>query len=361
MFRYDLQFFQGEKTEKATPKKKRDAREKGQVVQTKELGAALSLIAVFVSIQFLIKPMVEELFAIFNFTIDFSSTKHLDMNLDEVNGIMYTSIMSLLKLSLPFLAIALLTSLIVNYMQVGFLFTAETLKFKLSKINPLKGMKRLLSLKSIVEMSKSILKAAGILFLCYNYIDGEKEALLSIMQQPLMGAVLLMWDIIFAIVMRCSLFLLLLAIFDYIYKKWENDKELRMSKQEIKEEYKQMEGDPFIKGKIKEKQRQMAMSRMMQEVPNADVVITNPTHYAVALSYDQEKEEAPKLVAKGKDLIAANIKRIAGEAEVPVIENPALARLIYSGVEIGDEIPPKLYEAVADVLAYVYKLKKKVM
>lgn len=358
-FLYDLQFFQGEKTEKATPKKRKDAREKGQVVQTKEIGSAISLLLVFLSIQIFIKFIFEELYKMYNSIINYISTPQIELYQDSFNDIFSQSILSLLKLSLPFLFIALITGLVVNYAQVGFLFTMETLKFKLNKLNPLKGMKRLFSLKSVVEMLKSVLKAVGILFLCYNYIEGQKEVLVSVLEMNVISSVLVMWDIVFAIVMRCSIFLLVISIFDFVYKKWENEKNLKMSKQEIKDEYKQIEGDPFIKGKIKEKQRQMAMSRMMQEVPNADVVITNPTHYAVCLKYDENVSEAPKVVAKGKDLIAVNIKAIANDNDVPIIENPPLARSLYSGVDIGDEIPPELYEAVADVLAYIYKIQKR--
>ncbi len=354
---FDLQYFQGEKTEKASPKKREDARKKGQVVQTKEIGAALSLLLVFYSIQFFMKYIVEELFAVYHVIMDFSSNPNLELYGSDLAGLSEMTLLSILKISLPFLLIALVTGLLMNYFQVGFLFTGETLKFKLSKLNPLKGFKRLFSLKSLVEMVKSILKATGILIICYNYIMDRSEILLEIMDKSVMAGMLVIWDMLLSIVIRCAAFLLVIAIFDYIYKKWENEKELKMSKQEVKDEYKQMEGDPFIKGKIKEKQREMAMSRMMQEVPEADVVITNPTHYAVAIKYDAEKNEAPVVLAKGKDIIAQNIKQVAKENEVIIVENPPLARALYASCELGEEIPANLYEAVADVLAYVYSIR----
>lgn len=360
LFPYDLQYFQGERTEKATPKKKREAREKGQVVQSKDIGSAVSLILVFLSLQLFIGFMIEEVFGLYHWVIDFSSDSSLEFGSGDVGGLFQESVLSLLKISLPLLLVALVSAVIINYMQVGFLFTAEPLKFKLDKLSPLKGFKRLFSMKSVVEMVKSILKAAGVLFICYNYITSQQEVLVSVLNLPLMAAILTMWDIIFNIVMRCGALLFILGILDYVYKRWENSKELKMSKQEIKEEYKQVEGDPFIKGKIKEKQRQMAMSRMMQEVPQADVVITNPTHFAVALKYNRDSNEAPKVVAKGRDLIAFKIKELAKENGVHIIENKPLARSLYDSCELGDEIPPRLYEAVADVLAYVYKLKKMV-
>lgn len=356
---FDLQYFQGEKTEKATPKKRKDARDKGQVVQTRDIGSALSLLLVFYAISAFSKFITTELFSVYHVVMDFCSNPKLVFTQEHYTPVMKMTLLSILKLSLPFLLIALVVGVVVNYFQVGFLFTGEPLKFKLGKLNPLKGFKRIFSMKSLVEMLKSILKATGILYLCYNYISGKQNVLIELMNYELAQAFAVIWDMILAIVIRCSIFLLVVAIFDYMYKKWENEKELRMSKQEVKDEYKQMEGDPFIKGKIKEKQRQMAMSRMMQEVPEADVVITNPTHYAVAIKYDRDKNEAPQVVAKGKDLIAANIKKIAREHEVIIVENPPLARALYSGVEIGEEIPFNLYEAVADVLAYVYNVKVK--
>lgn len=359
IFPFDLQYFQGEKTEKASPKKRQDARKKGQVVQTKEIGSALSLLLVFYAIQWFSKYIFDELYGFYAVIMDFSSRGQMDFNEAHYFSLLKVTLLSILKLSLPFLMIALITGVLVNYFQVGFLFTSETLKFKLNKINPLKGFQRIFSLKSVVEMVKSILKAVGILLICYDYVIGKQNVLSELIVMDIFTGMRTVWDMLLSIVLRCSMFLLVIAIFDYIYKKWENEKELRMSKQEVKDEYKQMEGDPFIKGKIKEKQRQMAMSRMMQEVPEADVVITNPSHYAVAVKYDQETSEAPLVVAKGKDLIAANIKKVARENEVIIVENPPLARALYGSVEIGSEIPYNLYEAVADVLAYVYSVKMK--
>jgi flagellar biosynthetic protein FlhB len=208
-------------------------------------------------------------------------------------------------------------------------------------------------------MIKSILKAAGILILSYQFVSSRQNELMEVMNYGIEAAVAELWDLMFGIVWRAAVFLFIIAIFDYIYKKWENNKELKMSKQEIKDEYKQMEGDPLVKSKIKEKQRQMAMSRMMQDVPGADVIITNPTHYAVALLYNREEGDAPKVVAKGKDLIAQNIKKLAIENNVPIIENKPLARSLFASVEIGQNIPAELFEAVADVLAYVYKLRNR--
>ncbi len=357
--RLNLQFFQGEKTEKATPKKRKDAREKGQVVQSKDIAAAVALLAVF-----LIFSVATEYYAKAFYELYYISMEGVE-NFDAY--IQSSSLATLalrvafifLKLVAPVLLIALLVGVTLSYFQVGFLFTIEPLKFKFDKINPLSGFKRLFSLKSLVEMVKSILKAAGLLLLSYQYIAGRENEIFKISTLNLTSGIALLWDVVFGVVVRCALYLLVIAIADYAYKRWDNERQLKMSKQEVKEEYKQMEGDPFIRSKIKEKQRQMAMSRMMQDVPGADVVITNPTHYAVALYYDRVEAQAPKVIAKGKDLIAANVKRIAKEAGVPVVENKPLAQSLYKSTEVGQYIPPELFEAVADVLAYVYRLNNR--
>ncbi len=357
----NLQFFQGEKTEKATPKKRRDARKKGQVVQSKDISAAISLLIIFLVLTFASQYFISAIYELYYLSINAIE------NFDEYRDIATLSVLGMqvmlafIKIVAPIVLTVLLIGLISSYLQVGFLFTAEPLKFKFDKINPLQGFKKLFSLKSLVEMVKSILKAAGLLLLSYQYLIGRQNEMFKISSLNLAAGVALLWDIVLGVVVRCAIYLLVLAIADYAYKLWDNERQLKMSKQEVKEEYKQVEGDPFIRSKIKEKQRQMAMSRMMQDVPNADVVITNPTHFAIALVYDQNEAFAPKVVAKGKDIIAANVKRVARDAGVPVVENKQLARALYQTTEIGQYIPPDLFEAVADVLAYVYRLNNRSM
>ncbi len=359
VFSVNLQFFQGEKTEKATPKKKREAREKGQVVQTKDIGASLALLGVIVFIDFFIGFVYSYILEIYYYVNSYISSSSIEFTHTDAHLVLMKALYTILFASMPFLLVALVIGLVSSYMQVGFLFTMEPLKFKFSKINPLKGFKRLFSIKSVAEMFKSIFKAAGVLYLSYQYLSSREDILFDVLNQDLSVSIAIMWDVIYDIAVRCALLLLFLAILDYAFKKWQNNKELKMTKQEVKDEYKQMEGDPFIKGKIKEKQRQMAMSRMMQEVPEADVVITNPTHFAVAIKYDADESAAPIVVAKGKDIVAFNIKKIAEENEVPIVENKGLARALYKSVEVGMEIPVELYEATADVLAYVYKINNK--
>ena len=356
---FDLQLFSEEKTEQPTSKKIRDARNKGQVVQSKDLNSAISLLAVFLGFTALSQFYIENLIGFYQYTMNMVEDT---ASLFTTNGIaLYFSeaILMILKLSLPLLLIAMFSGVFVSYSQVGFLFTAEPLKPKLEKINPLKGLKNMFSAKSIVEMLKAIAISTLVLYVAYSYILDHINELLITLELEVGSIVVVMWDLIYNVVIRCAILMFAIGVFDFIYKKRKNKKELMMSKQEIKEEYKQSEGDPQLKAKIKEKQRAFAMGRMMQEVPKADVIITNPTHFAVALKYDTQLGEAPVVVAKGQDLIAQNIKKIGNEHEIPIVENKPLAQTLYKTVQIGAYIPADLYEAVAEVLAYVYSLKNK--
>lgn len=359
LLKFNLQFFQGEKTEQATPKKRKDAREKGQVVQSRDINTAVILLAVFIVMNAFKRYFVDELIGIFNITFAMFEAPRLDFGVQDAMSLGTQTLLGFAKISLPLLSVSMLTGLVLSYMQVGFLFTVEPLKPQLNKINPLSGFKRMFSMKSVIEMIKSILKAIGILLISYLFVISRMDFIMHSMTLELSQGIGVMWDITMGIIIRCGIFLFAVALFDFIYKRWENEKELRMSKQEIKDEYKQMEGDPLVKSKIKERQRQMAMSRMMQEVPKADVIITNPSHYAVALLYNRDEGVAPKVTAKGRDLVAQNIKKVAAENKVPIVENKPLARALYAAVEIDHYIPADLFEAVADVLAYVYQLNRR--
>ncbi|MDK2865869.1 MAG: flagellar biosynthesis protein FlhB [Clostridiales bacterium] len=355
---FDLQLFTEEKTERATPKKMRDAREKGQVVQSKELSTAVAFLSVFLAMGALSDYLISGMVGYFTMTMNLIPDVGQLFESEDYKLYMADMLMTILKYSLPLLAVALVVGVLMSYIQVGFLFTTETLMPKLEKINPMKGFKNIFSMRSLVELVKSIAKASALLYIAISYVlDHLPELLITFEIEPIqtMG---IMWDIILGVVLRCALFLFIVAVFDYAYKRWKNNKDLMMSKQEIKDEYKQSEGDPKLKAKIKEKQRAFAMSRMMQSVPNADVVITNPTHFAIAIKYDSDKSDAPVVTAKGQDLVAMNIKRIATENAVPIVENKPLAQTLFRTVEIGQAIPPDLYEAVAEVLAYVYKLNR---
>lgn len=357
--RINLQLFsESEKTEKPTPKKRREAREEGQILQSKEINTVVILFSCFLGLKFfgqyfynlLIKLMADMFILIPN------ADTLLNPN-DLINNSFKLITIFLIIVS-PILAIAFISALVVNYFQVGFMFTTKTLQIKLNRLSPVEGFKRIFSKRAIMELFKSIFKITLVGYMAYKYIYNQMGGIIQYSTFEPYESFISFSNIIFGFILRILSILLLLAVIDYIFQWREHEKKLMMTKQEIKEEYKQTEGDPFIKGKIKERQRKMAMSRMMQEIPKADVIITNPTHYAVGIKYDRDSFEAPFVIAKGLDLIAENIKKIAKENDIPLVENRYLARALYDTVEINQMITEDLYEAVAEVLAYVYSLKE---
>jgi flagellar biosynthetic protein FlhB len=265
----------------------------------------------------------------------------------------------ILKTAGPVFAIALLTGLVVSYAQVGFIFTTETLKFKLDRLNPLSGFKRIFSMQGVAELVKALLKIAVVGYTAYVCIKSEAANVLNLMNKDVKGIALYIVTTILNTAVKICVVLIILGVLDYIYQWRRYEKSLKMSKQEVKEEYKQTEGNPEVKSKIKQKQKQVSMRRMLHEVPKADVVITNPTHYAVAIKYDSKLSDAPVVTAKGLNFIAQRIKDMAGENGVEIVENKKLARTLYDTVEIGEAVPPDLYQAVAEILAFVYSIKGK--
>jgi flagellar biosynthetic protein FlhB len=259
----------------------------------------------------------------------------------------------------PIVALVFVAAFAANVAQVGFVFSTEAIGFKFNRINPISGLKRMFSGKNAMNLIKSLAKVVVIGGIGYSYVQGKLADLMSLLGAEIGLIVRLGFDMVFGLAFRICGAMLALAFFDYAFQWWQYEKDLRMTKQEIKEEYKQMEGDPKIKSKIKEKQRQISMQRMMSEVPKADVVITNPTHYAVAVRYDAAVADAPIVLAKGAGYVARRIREVAAENGVEVIENKPLARALYEGVDIGAKIPQELYQAVAEVLAIVYKIKNK--
>lgn len=353
----NLQLFSEEKTEKATPKRRREAREKGQVLQSKEINSAIIIIISFLCLKIFGGFMLNNLLSFSNnFYNDYFINPEI-FNIKDINILMLKIIRIVLVVVGPLTAIILILGLSTSYLQVGFLFTTKTLEMKLSRLNPIEGFKRILSKRALVELIKSIFKIIIVVYIVYLYAIKEIYNIFKLIDLNIESIVKQIGNMVVNVGIRSGIALFILAIFDYGYQWWEYEKNLKMSKQEIKEEFKQTEGNPQIKSKIKEKQRQMAMRRMMQDVPKADVIITNPTHFAIALKYDKEVYDAPYILAKGADLVAKNIKDIAKEHRIPTVENKPLAQTLYSTVEIGQIIPEELYQAVAEVLAYVYSLK----
>lgn len=352
----DLQLFAGEKTEQATPKKKQDARKEGQVAKSQDISGAFVLLSAFLTLVSFGDYYKKEVVSLFKDIL----VNHLSMNVTLPNVMsMFTHYATRIILLLaPVFIVVVVMGLLANYMQVGFLFTP--LKMKFSKLNPIKGFKNIFSMRSVVEFLKSVLKMTIIGYLVYSTILGALADISKLGHLSIENIFAFTADLTLSLGLKIAAALLTLAALDFIYQRYEHSKSLKMSKQDIKDEYKKSEGDPLIKGKIRERQRRMAMQRMMQEVPKADVIITNPTHFAVALKYDGSEMDAPRVVAKGADHVAQRIKEIGKENNVITMENKPLARALFQRTEIGDSIPADLFQAVAEVLAYVYKLKGKV-
>ncbi|MEW4283715.1 flagellar biosynthesis protein FlhB [Priestia koreensis] len=354
----DLQFFAGEKTEKATPKKRQDSRKKGQVAKSQDVTTAIILLLSFLYFSFGAGNLFEQL----RMLLVHSLQEYLAKDVTESN--VFTILMELLpKIALavgPIFLVVIVGALIANFMQVGFLISAESLKPNLNKINPISGAKRIFSMRAIVELLKSLLKVGLIGVATFSILWINHTEILLLSQKTVGAALVTISKLVLQMGLTGSAILLFLAFLDYLYQKFDFEKSIRMSKQDIKDEYKNIEGDPHIKGKIKQKQREMAMSRMMQEVPNADVVITNPTHYAIALKYDEAKMDAPYVIASGVDFMAQKIKSIAKSHEVVMIENRPLARALYDQTDVGDAVPEEFFKTIAEILAYVYRLKNKV-
>ncbi|WP_042199179.1 flagellar biosynthesis protein FlhB [Paenibacillus camerounensis] len=356
-YKLDLQLFGGDKTEKPTGKRRSDARKKGQVAKSAELSGSIVLFSALISLITFGSYMRERLMTLY--TDVFQNRLLMEVTSDNVINMFNEFGLQILMLLAPLLIITLIAALVVNYAEVGFLYTTAGITPKFSKLNPISGFKNIFSMKAFVEFLKSVFKLLIVAYLVYSALWGEIDNIATLTHVDAESAFRYAAKMTMNLGIKIASFLLVLAVFDYIYQKFQHEKSLKMSKQEIKDEYKNQEGDPLIKGKIKAAQRKMAMMRMMQEVPNADVIITNPTHFAVALKYDGKTMEAPQIIAKGQDYVALRIRELAKEHGVMTMENKPLARALFQRAEIGDVVPQDLFQAVAEVLAYVYKLKGK--
>ncbi|MBB5172061.1 flagellar biosynthesis protein FlhB [Texcoconibacillus texcoconensis] len=354
----DLQFFAQEKTEQATPKKKRETREKGQVPKSTDVNTAFILLFVFLFLWFIGSYVAEQLFTIAQFTWQ-ADYLLMDITSENVSTLLVEYIYQIFLILGPILLASALGGIASNYLQVGLLFAPEAVKMKLSKINPLKGAKRIFSIRAIVELLKSLLKITFVALVTFSVIWFAMDDLLALALFSVEDGMVLIGNLIVIMGLSVGFLLMLISVLDYTYQRYDHEKNIRMSKQDIKDEHKKTEGDPQIKGKMKQRQKQMATNRMMQEVPKADVVITNPTHYAIALKYDDETMEAPQIVAKGVDYVALKLKNIAKHNDVVTVENRALARALYDQTNLGDQVPEDLFKAVAEVLAYVYRIQNR--
>lgn len=348
----------GSKTERATPRKKQDERKKGNIFQSKDVTNSVSLLA----LTYLIRLCGGWLFGTMERVVRegcASLTFTPTLTVREAAGIVSNFSIDMAVLIVPVAAASMFMGLLLTGVQTRFLITPSLLGPKLSRINPMSGLKNLFSPKTMVELIKSIIKVTIIGFVLYSDISARiTAATLSPLISPV-SSMRYLAESVFDITVRIAMFMVIFAAFDYLYQWWDYEKRLRMTKEEVKEELKRMEGDPNIKGRIRSLQRRMAQARMMQKVPTADVVIKNPTHYAVALKYEPSRNAAPVVVAKGVDLVALNIIRVAEENGVYVTENRPLARGLYEAVELDHEIPEQFFKPVADIIAFIYNLKKK--
>jgi flagellar biosynthetic protein FlhB len=345
----------GEKVFPATPRKRREARKKGQVARSPDLSAAFVLLAMVIALRFaltngvMFESLKEMLLSAFSFDprphgFDMNSVRALQIMVAESAG----------RIMAPALLSALVLAVVANVMQVGIYFTPELLLPDFTRLNPMNGVKRTFSAQGAVQLLKGFLKMALISWICWTTIQANLPVIQTALDLPFEGFLSKVGEIIWDIAIHVAAVLFILAAADYAFQRFEFEKNMRMSREELKQEMKQTDGDPLLRQRIRQKQRALAQKRMMQQVPKATVVVTNPTHFAVALRYERAMG-APMVVARGQDLIALRIKEIAMENKVPIVENKPVARALYYDVRLGQEIPPQLYQAVAEILAFVYR------
>ena len=346
----------GEKTEKATPKKRREAREKGQIFKSVEVITAFSLLVMFGALSAFGGIVIDGIQELMRY---FFSDKAMPDVVDAaaITSAMTMAVVSLLKIIAPILLAALLCGVVFNALQVGLSFSSQAMRPKLERISIMGGFKRIFSKRTLIDFVKSIIKIVILGVVAYNEYKQYMTQFPDLMGADIPSAVTAFVKMLFGAAFKMAVALAVFAPFDYMYQRWKHEKDMMMTKQEVRDEYKLTEGNPQIKSKISQKQRQISQMRMMQAVQDADVVITNPTHYAVALAYKENRNNAPLVAAKGKDHLAMRIKARAKEQEIAIVENRQLARSLYFFCDIGDEVPEDLYKAVAEVLAYVYQLK----
>lgn len=345
------------KTEKATPKKREDERKKGNIFQSSDVVSALSILSLFLILKMLFPFMYHSLSLFLSRYIAYIKTIPA-LSAEFAMDVAKDALITLFLLAGPMMLTAIAVGVIAAGAQTRFKVSKENLKMKFSRISPLQGIKRMFSIRSVTELVKAMLKISVIFYILYSSFMSIAKYFTKLMFEDIFDAVQFILNSIMDIVIQLSMVFILIAAFDYLYQWWEYERNIKMSKQEIKEEYKQMEGDPQIKGQIKERQRKISMQRMMQQVPTADVIVRNPTHFAVALKYDIEKNSAPIVVAKGQDYVALKIIEIAEQNHIPMTENVPLARALYKTVAVNREIPEEYYVILAEIMAWVYSLKK---
>ena len=346
-----------EKTEEATPKRREDSRRKGQVARSAELSSVAILLAGLLALTALSSYMFGRLQ---NFVAELL-TESVDIHLGPLTVLPYLMRWGweFINVVWPMVSLLVAAALAINYAQVGVLFTPKPLEPKWNRISPMSGLKRIFSGRGLVELAKGLFKIGVVAYLTYWTVLSEMAQMVLFVDMEVGQILDVSGSLILTLGIRIALLLLIMAALDYAFQRWEYEKGLRMTRQEVKEEYKQQEGDPQVRARIRALQRDQSRQRMMDDVGTADVVVTNPTHVAVALRYDPQSSSAPMVVAKGQRLVAQRIKELARESGVPMVENKPLARALFKSVQIGEQIPDELFKAVAEVLAFVFHLKRR--
>lgn len=341
-----------EKTEQPTSKRRRDARKEGNVFQSKDITTVVLLLGIF----YMMKMMVPYIYK--------NIRSYMEWILDSLGGdaetlisgqLLTVTVMVFLKCAMPLLLAAMILGILANGTQTRFNVSFQAVKPKFGKLNPISGMKKLFALKNVVELLKNLMKIILLTILLYNLMKGDIIPVARMIDMQPLSSATYMLQMVFDLVLKVCMAFAVVAFFDFLYQRWQYEKDLKMTKQEVKDEFKQTEGNPEIKGRIRKIQRQMALSRMIQKVPQADVIIRNPTHYAVALKYVPEQNNAPVVIAKGQDELALRIIKIGEDSGVFIMENRPLARALYASCELDREIPAEFYGAVAEILFYIYK------
>jgi flagellar biosynthesis protein FlhB len=348
----------GDKTEKATPKRKREAKEKGQIFKSTEIISAFSLLVMFGALSIFGKGIIDNVKMLMSHF--FSQQVPRTLTVAAAGESLGEGILFFLKAVMPIFGAAVLCGVVFNVAQSGFVFSTKALSPKFERISMGAGFKRIFSKRTVIELLKSMMKIGILGYVAYSEYEGHLKEFSGLMGGDIAGSVTAFLTILFSVAYKLGIAFAIFAPFDYMYQRWKYNKDLMMTKQEVKEEYKLTEGNPQIKGRISQKQKQMSRTRMIQAVRNADVIIVNPTHYAVALEYKEDKQRAPVVIAKGVDYLAQKIKERAKELNIEIVENRPLAQSLYFFCDVGDEIPEDMYKAVAEILAYVYRLKGKV-
>lgn len=347
---------QENKTERATPYRRRKLREEGNVAKSVEIATSLTVLVASVVLLFTGAMIFRE---IVGFLLAVSGLRPFEFSL-QAGGVVRDSFLNTAKVLIPFFLITVGVVIASHIAQFGVVFSLKPLRFRWERINPIEGLKRILSLSTLFELAKNSLKALLLFGVALFLVKESVGQLIGSAQVPLVEGLMFLISLMFKVVLILGVVAFLIALLDFAYKRWEYERRIRMSRQEVKEEIKQLEGHPEVKAKIRARMREMARGRMMAEVPRASVVITNPVHIAIALRYDPEKDRAPVVVAKGKGVIAERIVRIAEENEIPVVRREELARALYPAVRVGEEIPPEFYRAVAEVIAFVLFRRRRV-